>query len=529
MALLRLGLIIFLSLSLLLLPSKSFSKRQWQKERGDSLVIGDFIKPSPINPILTRGTISATLRDIIFDGLIKISAQLAVQPNLALSWNNSPDGLHWQFHLEKNIRFHDGIELTAEDVKFTLDSILDPTNNSPYLTLLEGVKKVDAKDKYQVEIVLKYPIASFLSYLDVGILPKHLLQGKDITKDEFNYYPIGTGPFKFGSWSGNEIILEANEQYFLGRPQLEKVIAKIFPTQSIVWAQLMKRDLDLIFLAFPKNYRIIERIADFRVHSLLSLYSYILVFNNDNGLFKEIRVRQALNYAVNKEEMIKRTLLGRGRVSSGTIYPLSWAYDPNLKPYPYDARKALELLYGAGWSDTNGDNILDRSGRRFEFALLIVKGDEVSWKTALQIQQQLLDIGIIVKVKPLPFPQYENFLLAKKFDAALISIISDDPDKNYAWWHSSQIIGGFNVFSYKNKNVDDALDRGRTSLDREERGKIYQQLQRKLHEDPPGVFLFWRDYLIGIHKRFKGIRLSPARILNNINEWYVPREEQKYR
>lgn len=530
MTLLRFELIIFLTLSLLLLPSQSFSKRHWQKEYGDTLVIGNFVKPSPINPILTRSTISAMLKDIIFDGLIKVGEKLKVQPNLALSWDNSADGLHWRFYLRKNIRFHDGVELTVEDVKFTLDKILDPKNNSPYLNLLQGIKNIETKDKYQIEITLKYPMASLLFYLDVGILPKHLLEGKDITKDEFNYHPIGTGPFKLLGWSENEIILEANKQYFLGRPQLNKIIVKIFPNQSIVWAKLMKKELDLIFFTFPKNYRIIERIPDYHVHSFLSLYSYILVFNNNSGLFKDGKVRQALNYAVNKEEIIKRTLLGKGRISSGTIYPLSRAYDPNLKPYPYNPKKALQLLNNEGWRDTNGNHILDRNGREFEFVLLIVEGDDVARECALQIQQQLLDIGIKMNVNPLPFAIiYEKFLSTKKFDTSLLTIFSDNPDRNFAWWHSSQIDHGFNVFSYRNKKVDELLDKGRTTLDRGERMRIYHRFQGEIHNDPPGVFLFWRDYLIGIHKRFRGVRIGPAGIFNNITEWYVPKEEQKYR
>lgn len=384
----RLKCLSFLIFLVLLLPFQSYSKRQGQKEYGDTLIIGDFGKPSPINPILTRSTVSALLKDIIFDGLIKVNEQLYVQPNLALSWNNSADGLRWEFCLRKGITFHDGTELKAEDVKFTLDKILDPINHSPYLNLLEGIKKIETKGKYQVEIILKYPMASLLFYLDVGILPKHLLEGKDIAKDEFNYHPIGTGPFKLQSWSENEIVLESHKQYFLGRPQLDGIVAKIFPNQSIVWAQLMKKELDLIFLASPKDYRVIERIPDFRVHSPLSLYYYILVFNNTGELFKEVNIRQALNYSVNKKEILKTALLGKGSISSGTIYPFSWAYDQNLKPYPYDPRKALKLLSKEGWRDTDGNHILDRNGKEFEFTLLIVKGDGVSSKSALQIQQQ---------------------------------------------------------------------------------------------------------------------------------------------
>jgi peptide/nickel transport system substrate-binding protein len=496
---------------------------------GDTLVIGDFGKPSPINPILTRSTISAGLKHIIFDGLTKVNDHLNVQSNLALSWNNSPDGLRWRFHLRKGVRFHDGVELTAEDVKFTLDEILNPENDSPFLTLLKDIKKVEAREKYQVEITLKHPNASLLFYLDVGILPKHLLQGKDITRDEFNYHPIGTGPFRFENWSENEIVLEANKKYFLGRPHLEKIIARTFPEQSIVWAHLMKKELDLIFFVSPKNYRIMEKISDFRVHSFLSFYYYIFTFNNTRALFKDVRVRQAFNYGINREEILEKALLGKGRISSGTIYPLSWAYNPHLKPYPYGPKKALKLLNNAGWKDTNRNHLLDKNGKDFEFDLFIVRGDEISRKSALQIQQQLLDIGIGMKVKPIALPDYEKSLFTKTFDAAFLSIISDDADRNYLWWHSSQIKGGFNVFSYRNEKADRLLEKGRTTLDRKKRREIYHQFQREIHSNPPGVFLFWRDSMIGIHKRFRGVKVSPAGLLNHVNEWYVPKEEQKYR
>ncbi len=529
MSLARSNPLLFIILLVLLLPSQPFSITVRQMEYGDTLVIGNFVKASLINPILTKSTISAMLSDLIFDGLIRVDEKLQIQPNLALSWDHSEDGLYWRFYLRKNIRFHDGVKLMAEDVKFTLDKILDPQNRSPYLNLLSGIRKVDAKGKYQVDIQLKYPMASLIFYLDVGVLPKHLLEGKDITKDEFNYHPIGTGPFKLASWSENEIVLEAYAKYFLGRPHLERIIVKICPNQSIVWAQLMKKNLDLVFLGSPKDYRIIEKIQDYKVHSPLSLYSYILAFNNDDNFFKDATVRQALNYAVNKKEIVEKTLLGRGCISSGTIYPFSWAYDPNLKHYPYNPKKALNLLNHEGYIDTNENNILDRDGKEFAFFLSIIRGDDVSWKSALHIQQQLLDIGIRVNVKPLSLSTYENSLFKKEFDAALLSIISDDPDRNYAWWHSSQVDHGFNVFSYRNKKIDELLDRGRTTLEMKERRKIYRQFQREIHDDPPGVFLFWRDYLIGIHKRFRGVKASPAGILKNIHEWYVPKEEQKYR
>lgn len=451
-------------------------------------------------------------------------------PHLALSWKNSPDGLTWVFHLRRDVRFHDGTELTAEDVKFTFDKINDPSISSPYVSVFNNFKTVRVNDRYTVEIQLKDPLPSLPFYLDVGILPKHLLKEENIEESRFNYQPVGTGPFKLERWSKNEIVLKANRNYFAGEPYLNKVIVKVFKNQNIVWAELMSGDVDFVFPPYSRNYDIIDKIPDFKVYSFLNPYYYISAFNETKIYFRHQKVRQALNYAINKEKMLSKVLYGKGRISSGTVYPLSWAYNREINPYSYKPRKALELLKEANWQDTNGNQILDKDGREFEFLLLIVQGDDVSRACALLMQQQLLEVGIRMIVKPLPFSIiYEKFLLTKKFDAALLSIVSDDPDKNFAWWHSSQINRGFNVFSYRNEKVNELLEKGRITLEREVRKKIYFQFQREMYKDPPGIFLFWRDYLIGIHKRFKGVKVSPIAIFSNINEWYVPKKEQKYK
>jgi len=508
----------------------SFPKSDLQKTHGDRLIIGHFLEPSIINPILTHTTISAALKGMVFDGLIKLNEKMEPVPHLALSWKNSPDGLTWIFHLRRDVKFHDGTELTAEDVKFTFDKINDPSINSPFISIFKNFKTVKVKDRYNVEINLKNTLPSLPFYLDVGILPKHLLEDEEIRRCQFNYHPIGTGPFKLQLWSENEIALKANKDYFGDKSHLSTVIVKIFKDQNTIWAELMKGNVDCVVIAYLKNYDIIEKIPEFKVYSLLDPYCYILAFNGDNPFFNQKSVRQALNYAVDKEGVISKVLRGKGRISSGTIYPQSWGYDKSIEPFPYNPKRASKLLEKAGWRDTNGNYLLDKDGKDFEFLLLMAEGDDVARGCALQIQQQLLDVGIRMKVKALSFSNmHERFLSTKKFDASLLTILSDTPDRNYAWWHSSQINHGFNVFSYKNEKVDELLDKGRVTLDREQRKQIYHQFQKEMYENPPGIFLFWRDYLIGIHKRFKGVKVSPAGIFNNINEWYVPKEEQKYR
>jgi len=527
---LKFRIIIAFGLFISLIPSTLLSNPDPPKNHGDTLIIGDFIEPDFINPILTHSTISAVLKGIVFDGLIKLNNNMEPAPSLALWWENSADGLTWIFHLRRDVKFHDGVKLSAEDVKFTFDKIKEPSINSPYISIFQNFKMVKVNNKYTVEINLKTPSPSLPFYLDVGILPRHLLMGKDLRRAEFNYHPIGTGPFKMESWSKDEIVLEANEDYFKGRPHLNQVVVNFFKDQRTVWAELMKGTLDCVFLTYPKNYDIIEKIQDFTVHSSLNPSYYIVAFNDKNKYFNRREIRQALNYAVDKEKIVMKVLCGKGQMSSGTIYPQSWAYDKSIRPYPYNPKEAAKLFEKAGWKDTNGNSILDKHGEEFEFVLLSVNTDDVAQECSLQIQQQLLDIGIKMNVKPLSFPvMYEKFLSTKKFDAAFLTIFSDDPDKNYLWWHSSQIDRGFNVFSYRNEKVDELLDKGRITLDKQERIRIYHQFQREIYDDPPGVFLFWRDYLVGIHKRFRGVKVNPARILNNINEWYVPEEEQKYR
>jgi peptide/nickel transport system substrate-binding protein len=336
--------LILVAFPLLLIPTHVLSKTDTRKTRGDTLVIGDIFKPTIINPILTHSSISAVLKRIIFDGLIKLNDKMEPVPHLALSWENSADGLTWVFHLRRDVRFHDGSELTSQDVKFTFDKINDPSIKSPYISIFGNFKAVRARDKYVVEIHLKNPFPSLLFYLEVGILPKHLLVGKDLRKAEFNYRPVGTGPFKMQRWTEDEIVLKAHEDYFEGKPHLSQVIVRSFNDQRVVWAELMKGTLDCVLLIYPKNYDIIEKIPEFKVYSFLNPYYYIVAFNEDNTLFRKNRVRQALNYAVDKERLVWKVLRGRGRVSSGPIYPQTWAYSKAIEPYPYDPKKAAKLL-----------------------------------------------------------------------------------------------------------------------------------------------------------------------------------------
>ncbi|MBI3599908.1 MAG: hypothetical protein HY097_04610 [Nitrospinae bacterium] len=527
------------------------------------------------------------MESIIFDGLIKINEKGEPQPNLASSWEIRDGSLKWIFYLKKGVKFHDGVELTAEDVVFTYKAVKNPENKGNYASYFKLVKEIRVIDKYTIEITLQKPYASFLYGLGVGILPKHLLEGKDLHNTEFNYHPVGTGAYKFvpsppltptlsqrerergargegqslplkylsggeGGFS-DEIVLKANEDYFNGRPYLNKIIIKNFPNQKIMWARLMRGEIDFSSGISPLDYEIIKSIPSFKTYSVLKPYYYMIAFNlnpsplvaagfslRNNAPIKgaatktmgilDKRVRQALNYAIDKEKIVREVLKGMGKVSAGTVYPLSWAYDYNIKPYSYNPQKALKLLKDAGWKDSNGNHILDKDGRELKFTVLINKGDEVKEKSMRLIQEQLLDVGVKLQIELIDLPFMSRRLIQKDFESAFIEIASiNNPDINYQFWHSSRIKEGLNMFSYKNKRVDDMLDKGRATFDREKRKEYYIEFQKEMLDDPPGIFLFWTEYLVGVHERFEGIKVDWRGTFANIADWYVPAEKQRHK
>ncbi|MEW6381277.1 MAG: ABC transporter substrate-binding protein [bacterium] len=499
------------------------------KPFGGTLTIGQITRPATLNPLLEYSGVSAQFIDIVFDGLIDITEKGEIQPCLAASWKIGDGGRKWTFHLRKGVRFHDGQPFTAADVAFTINLLRDPHLRKGYSQFYQQITKVEARDPYTIDIHLISPSASFIYGLVLGIVPRHLLQGRDIHNTPFNYQPIGTGPFRLTQWSPDRLEFEANQDYFLGRPYLDRVVVKIFQSQDSALANLMNGETDAFQLSDSASYDMIKRISCFRIYSALMPYYYIVGFNLANPLFQDRRVRQALNYAINRESIIRKVLKEKGIASAGTIPPYSWAFDARVKPFPHDTHKALELLAEAGWRDTDGDYILDKDDKLFEFQLCLPEGHDELEAVSLQIMDQLSNIGILVKAKKLPLEIMNNeYLFSRKFDAAFMYIYSgNDPDNNYQFWHSSQIGNGFNFFSYRNPRIDQLLDQGRIAIDQEQRKDIYWQYQAKMKEDPPGIFLFWQEYFLGVHKRFQGIQLSPYMgVSDGLRLWYISMDER---
>jgi peptide/nickel transport system substrate-binding protein len=498
------------------------------KESGGIIKIGESRAPTEINPLTTDSTISANLLDLIFDTLVRPVSTGKVEPGIAERWEISQDHATWTFFLRKDVFFHDGTPLKAEDVKFTYEALKNSNKKLGYVNLLMNIKEIHILDPYTLQITLSKPDNAFWGALVFyGIVPKKLLE-KDPQYKEFNQHPIGSGPYRFVSQDKEEVVLEANENYFEGRPYLDKILVKMFPSQRACLNNLIADKVDMVFLLNPEDYGALSQIHSIKVYYNWDPILFMVTLNMKNDLFRSPKVRQALNMAVNREMIINKVLQGKGMSAKGTIIPNSPDFGKENFLYPYEPQRALQFLKEEGWK-LNKDFILEKNGKAFEFTVSIVAGDEVSSKTLALIQQQLQELGIKVNALILPFDEYVQHVSRQRdFVAALMNaVFIAFHDNNFTFFHSSQIESGINFSSYSNPDADHLLEKARFSFDPEEKKKAFLDFQQVLHQDPPAIFLFWRQMPIALHERFKGVPETRMESLRDLVKVWVPKEERR--
>jgi peptide/nickel transport system substrate-binding protein len=367
------------------------------------------------------------------------------------------------------------------------------------------------------------------------IMPEHLLKDEDLNSASFGRHPVGTGPYKFKEWkTGEKIELVYNPEYFEGRPRIDRYIYRIIPDEATIFLELETGGVDMSMLTplqfmrqtDTKTFR--DKYKKFRYPGFG--YTY-MGYNLSDPKFSDIRVRRAIDHAVDKEEIVKTIFFGLGRVTTGPFITDSWAYDKDVKPAVYDPLISGKLLKEAGWSDADGDGWLEKDGREFEFTILINGGNNERLRSAEMIQNYLKDVGIRVKIRTLEWSALINeFINKRKFDAVIMGwFLPRDPDC-YDIWHSSRTREGqFNFIGYKNDEVDRLLEEGRRTFEQDLRGAIYRKIHRLINSDSPCLFLYSSDALPVVHRRFRGPEVSPIGIGYNFIKWYVPKSEQKYR
>ena len=493
---------------------------------GGTITIGHSSIPDIINPILTSETISVNLMNLIFSSLIKFDEARRPVPDLARSWKISEDGLVWTFFIRDDVEFHDGHPLTAHDVEFTYRSIIDPRNSVPWAKRYELIDRIELEGDYILRIVLKHPFAPFMSRLDREIAPRHLLEDvEEFRNASFNQRPVGSGPFKLVDWTeDNTIMLDANRKYFRkDRPILDRLIFKAYPDRQTALQAIAQGEMDIALGLAASDLLFAGKSRTFRVYSAAGAFYYAVIFNLKDQILKDIKVRKALDHAVNRSSIIENQLKGHGQICSGPFGVNSWAYNPNVKPTCYDVERTRELLAQAGWVDTDGDDILDRDGEPFEISLTVPNISDMLERIAKAIRTQLMKVGIRVKLEYVD----DSELYETPFQAAIFMLTTaDDPEDKCRPWHSKS--GNTNLTSYENSFVDDLMDTGRQERDLEKRKGIYHKIHEMIHDDCPAIFLATAFEYIGSNYRFRNDRFSSMlHFLTTMKDWQIVNEEEE--
>jgi len=501
---------------------------------GDTFIEASIGEPSNLLPILATDSSSSEINGLVYSGLVRYDKELKLEGELAESWDISPDNLTITFHLRKGVKWHDGEPFTSADVMFTYQLYIDPETPTAYAESYKQVLHAEAPDEHTFRVTYEKPYAPALGSWGMRVLPKHLLEGTPITKSPLSRKPVGTGPYVFKEWTpGEKVVLEANPDYFEGRPFLKRVVYRVIPDQSTQFLLLRNGDLDYMDLT-PIQYQTQTDTLAFerrfnKYRYLAFSYTY-LGYNLERPLFQDRRVRQALSYAINKDEIIEGVLLGLGQAATSPYKPDTWVYNRNVHRYPYDPDKARELLAEVGWRDSNNDGILDKDGKPFRFTIITNQGNDLRIKSGEILQQRFREIGVDVKLRVIEWAAFlKDFIHAGNFDACILGWSGGPEPDQYNIWHSSKTgPRQLNFIHFRNEEVDHLLEVGRRTFDQQKRKQVYDRFQEILAEEQPYTFLYVAEALPVVASRFRGIEPAPAGITHNFIRWFVPEGEQKY-
>lgn len=465
------------------------------------------VPTTPTGYVLVQagGLSDAVIDKLMFNSLTRYDPQdLTVKPNLATSWEASDGARTWTFKLRQGVKWHDGAEFTADDVKFTYDAIMNPKVRAKIKGNLGNLKKVEVIDKYTVRFLYDEPFAPLPTMVgyNAGIVPKHLLEGKDLNNPaDFLKKPIGTGPFKFkAAVEGSYWELEANKDYWDGAPHLDGTQLKVVGDVNALVAQIKSGDIDLAMIQ-PKNVAALQGDPRVNISTAKQVNFFYLSLSGKDPILQDVKVRRALNYAVDKKAIIDAVLRGQGQVATGPISPvISWAYTDEVTRYPYDVERAKRLLADAGWKP-GSDGILRKDGQRFTLTLTTSKAVLDGEQLATVLDQQLKQVGIDTKIQLVEFGELWVGWFAGKFQADVEYLVTPpDPDL----FNAIGCKGSQNRFFYCNQRVDDLIAQARAKATPAERAPIYKEIQRLVADDPPGVFLYYPLEVRAVSKRLQG-------------------------
>ncbi|MFP4502767.1 MAG: peptide-binding protein [Candidatus Hydrogenedentota bacterium] len=489
-----------------------------------------------MNPLTSSDYYATQVMQFVFDSLLdRDPVTLEMIPNVAKSYEVSEDHLTYTFHLREDVVFSDGEPLTAADVKFTFDRVMDPEVDAPHLrNYYSDVAECAVVDEYTVRYTCTTPYYRHAIMIGgLEILPEHVYGQGDFNQDH-NRSPVGSGRYVLEDWkTGAEIRLTRNDRYWneddTGQPHFDKILFKVITDNNAAFQVLSRGDLDRMGL-LPEFWvrradtpRFKERFNRFVYDR--PAYSY-LGWNLRKPMFADKRVRRALTMLLDRELVRDEIYHGLATICTGNFMPGTPEYNEDIEPWPFDPDAALALIEEAGWADSDGDGVRDKDGAPFRFEVLTTNQNPISEQILTVYQEELARVGIELRIRQMEWASMTERVQKREFDAITMGwSMPPDPDP-YQVWHSSQAEDGSNYIGFKNPEADALIEEARATFDRDERVKLYEQFHAIVHEEQPYSFLFIPKALLAVDKRIHGITIYPFG--PDPREWFVPVELQRY-
>ncbi len=446
-----------------------------------------------------------TAEALSIESLTQLGADGRPLPKLAESWWWGKDGRELNVNLRPGVQFHDGTPLSAAvAAKILGDAVARPSNQALF-TSLTDVIAVRSRGDRQLVFELSQPSAFLPDDLELPLTHDSPL--------------IGTGPYRVVKTDQPEIVLERFPGYYLGTPEIARVIIRPFDTLRTAWTSLLRGDVDMVTDVPPDTVEFIQN-DQVRVISYGRRYQYVVAFNSRKPPFNSALVRRALNTAVDRDALIQNVLQGHGLASTGPLWPSHWAYNSSIASYRFDPGLAVSLLNSAG---VKADKRTDGPRARFKFTCLIPENFSVIERVALEVQKQLYNVGVDMQFEVVPAKEFGARIQQGRFDAILIDMVSGPTvGRSFIFWRSARHFQGLNVFGYENVEAERLFDVLRTSTNEIAIQSAFTRFQEILLDDPPALFLAWNERSRAVRRDFEIVQdpvRDPADPVYTITRW----------
>lgn len=498
-------------------------------------------EPKNLNPILASNTTDGMIAAFMFDFLVTADPKGNPLPDLAnpvpteANGGISKDGLTVTYHLVKGVKWHDGVPFTSKDVKFSWQAVMNPANNTTSRNGYDQVTSVDTPDANTAVFHLKKKYAPIVNTLfaesdnPIWVVPEHLLaKYPNINNLPFNGEPVGTGPFKIAEWvRGDHITMVRNDDYFMGKPKLDKVIIKVIPDENTTLNELKTHDIDWMFEASPNTCNQLKGITGITIpFSTVDGYEGVL-FNTSRGPLSDVRVRKAIAYAIDKKALVDNLTCGTQKIATEDHPDWMWAHNPKVTQYPYSVQQAKTLLQQAGF--TPGPNgIMQKNGQPLSLLGVTNNSNTTRHKLSVIVQAQLRQAGIDLQLKTYPGAQLfapageGGILQLGRFDLSFSGWYAGvDPDDSSQFLCKMVPPGGYNYDRYCNPAMETAQNDALTHYDVPARTAAYHKIESLQADDVPQIYFWWVRQAQPINTDLKGFDPNPATESWNAYQWSI--------